>query len=121
MKVKNAICRRGARKLLLETPEKLLNQEYQEFDIDWSSINAPWIKVDVAGGMFHFMQSQCFVQILPVPEMFSGIESVSFGTEADRLKDSNYFPESCWGTILRSMRQEEIDILSDQVTLLLFH
>jgi len=91
MKVKNAICRRGARKLLLETPEKLLNQEYQEFDIDWSSINAPWIKVDVAGGMFHFMQSQCFVQILPVPEMFSGIKSVLFGTEAERLKKDAIF------------------------------
>ena len=53
--------------------------------------------------------------------MLAAAESVSFGTEEERLKDLNFFPESCWGTMLRSMPQEEIDILSEQVTLLFFH
>jgi hypothetical protein len=53
--------------------------------------------------------------------MFAATQSVSFGTLEERLKDVNFFPESCWGTILRSLNQDEIDILSDQVTFLLFH
>ena len=53
--------------------------------------------------------------------MLAGAESVSFGMEEERATDLNFFPESCWGTILHSMPQEEIDILSDQVSLLFFH
>jgi hypothetical protein len=45
--------RRGARELLLLNPEKkLLAEEFKEFDIDWSSINAPWINVEVLEGTF---------------------------------------------------------------------
>ncbi len=53
MKQNNAIFRRGARDMLLNHPEKLLSKEFAKFDIDWSTINAPWIKVDCSGGFFH--------------------------------------------------------------------
>jgi hypothetical protein len=40
--------------------------------------------------------------------MFAATQSVSFGTLEERLKDVNFFPESCWGTILRSLNQDKL-------------
>jgi len=57
MKQNNAIFRRGARDMLLNNPEKLLSKEFAKFDIDWSTINAPWIKVDLSGGFFSSVES----------------------------------------------------------------
>jgi hypothetical protein len=100
---------------LLESPEKLLDPEYDEFQVDWASINAAWVKVDSSSGLLHvhiFFISK-FRYVDYSFSFFQGV--VSFAPREERSLDLNFFPKKCWGSILASMDQDEMEILSDQV------
>jgi len=103
--------------LLLLEPEKLLLPEFMEFQIDWASINASWIQVDNSSGTFnhHFIFSREFLYVCLQILLVEGHEEVTFLPLDVRKQDANFFPTQCWGTILASMDQDEMDILSDQV------